>query len=95
MVIVFLVAHLCVLEWNTGLEVLGDFPLKMLERYVANEKEFGALLIPRELARANVPGMSLWGYLTPPVAGAYSQDFLVSSCLQCICAPFALFDSKE
>eukprot|EP00216_Chloropicon_sp_CCMP2111_P002389 CAMPEP_0198246424 /NCGR_PEP_ID=MMETSP1446-20131203/45967_1 /TAXON_ID=1461542 ORGANISM="Unidentified sp, Strain CCMP2111" /NCGR_SAMPLE_ID=MMETSP1446 /ASSEMBLY_ACC=CAM_ASM_001112 /LENGTH=317 /DNA_ID=CAMNT_0043930745 /DNA_START=1232 /DNA_END=2182 /DNA_ORIENTATION=+ len=67
------------LEPQVALEVLGDFPDEPLEGELPDE-ELGALLVPPDLTEATVPGLYLWGFLTPPMAGALFLAALVASC---------------
>ena len=46
---------------------------------MSNSVDFWYLLIS---LRATVPGLYLWGFFTPPVAGALLRAALVASCLR-------------
>ena len=70
------------LEPQVSLEVLGDLTDQTLEGQLADE-ELGGFLVSSDLTeRATVPGLYLWGFFTPPVAGADFLAALVASCLR-------------
>ena len=69
------------LEAKVRLEVLGDLADEALEGSLRmrSSVDFWYLRISRS---ATVPGRYLWGFLTPPVAGADLRAALVASCLR-------------
>eukprot|EP00215_Chloropicon_roscoffensis_P008009 CAMPEP_0197501230 /NCGR_PEP_ID=MMETSP1312-20131121/502_1 /TAXON_ID=464262 /ORGANISM="Genus nov. species nov., Strain RCC2335" /LENGTH=185 /DNA_ID=CAMNT_0043047075 /DNA_START=667 /DNA_END=1222 /DNA_ORIENTATION=- len=67
------------LEPEVGLEVLGDLPDEPLEGKLPDE-ELGGLLVPPDLPQGDGSGLYLWGFLTPPMAGADFLAALVASC---------------
>merc|ERR1711905_30906 len=67
--------------WNLR-SVLKSWAISLTRRWkgslrMRSSVDFWYLLISR---RATVPGLYLWGFLTPPVAGADLRAALVASC---------------
>jgi hypothetical protein len=91
--------HSRALEAKVSLEVLGDRWKGILRR--SSSVVFWYLLIS---LRATVPGLYLWGFLTPPVAGALFLAAFVASCflgalppvdLRAVCLVLAMLTTDE
>merc|ERR1719192_2281296 len=70
-------------DWNLR-SVLKSWAISLTRRWkgslrMSSSVDFWYLLISR---RATVPGRYLWGFLTPPVAGADFLAALVANCLR-------------
>merc|ERR1719394_620399 len=70
-------------DWNLR-SVLKSWAISLTRRWkgslrMSSSVDFWYLLISR---RATVPGLYLWGFLTPPVEGADFLAALVASCFR-------------
>ena len=66
-------------QYSTGCPSAQESAVRLSRHHGANHSlvDFWYLLISQ---RATVPGLYLWGFLTPPVAGADLRAALVASC---------------
>merc|ERR1712029_183856 len=79
-------------DWNLR-SVLKSWAISLTRRWngsflMRSSVDFWYLLISR---RATVPGLYLWGFLTPPVAGA---DFLAALVANCFLGAFPPVDLR-
>ncbi|KAL9329731.1 hypothetical protein ACSQ67_004734 [Phaseolus vulgaris] len=69
------------LESQIRFEVLCDFTNQTLKGEFSDQKLCALLVLP-DFLRATVPGLNLWGFFTPPVAGADLRAAFVASCFR-------------
>ena len=62
--------------------VLSDFTYKIVENMSKGAERDVAKARMADLRRATVPGLYLWGFLTPPVEGAVFLAALEASCFR-------------
>jgi hypothetical protein len=65
-----------------GLLVLSDLTYEAVEKISKGTEMSAAKTRMADLRRATVPGLYLWGFLTPPVEGAVFLAALEASCFR-------------